>query len=244
MPRSGAASPDPLKIKFDSRATPTYRSVVMVKRPNDSETRQQLLQAAVKCFAHSGYAAASVQQIVDDARVSKPALYYYFKDKAGLFQSLVNEAHDKKFELMQAAAARAGDLRGQLVEILTGLFDYFQKNRELMRISMATAFASPGELPPKLCYLDKCERNFEFIHSLMKQARKSGELNNAFDSEELALGFHGQANSHLMAHLLMPDCRLNRRTAERVVELFLAGAAAKKQAGSIILKPAKRKEKS
>src|SRR3954464_10476305 len=122
---------------------------------NVSETREHILQAALKRFAHSGYSAASVQQIVDDARVSKPALYYYFKDKAGLFQSLVNEAHDKRFELMQSAAARATDLRGRLVEILTVLFDYFQKNRELMRISMATAFASPGELPPKLCYLDK-----------------------------------------------------------------------------------------
>ena len=215
----------------------------MVKRPNDSETRQQLLQAAVKCFAHRGYAAASVQQIVDDARVSKPALYYYFKDKAGLFQSLVNEAHDKRFELMQSAATRAGELRGQLVEILTALFDYFQQNRELMRLSMATAFASPGELPPKLCYLDKCERNFEFIHSLMKHAQKSGELDTAFDSEELALGFHGQANSHLMAHLLMPECRLNRRTAERVVELFLAGAAAKPPPRSTPFNQARRKRK-
>ena len=216
----------------------------MKQHATDSETRQHILQAAVKRFAHSGYAAASVQQIVTDARVSKPALYYYFKDKADLFQALVNEAHDKKFELMQTASAQAGDLRGRLVEILTVLFDYFQKNRELMRISMATAFASPGELPPKLCYLDKCERNFEFIHSLMKQAQKNGELDHTFDSEELALGFHGQAHSHLMAHLLMPDCRLNRRNAERVVELFLAGAAAKKRSRPTSLKQSQGKRKT
>ena len=197
----------------------------------------------MKRFAHGGYAATSVQQIVDDAHVSKPALYYYFKDKADLFQALVDEAHDKKFELMQQASARAQDLRGQLVEILTVLFDYFQKNRELMRISMATALASPGELPPKLCYLDKCERNFEFVHSLMKQAQKLGELSDAFDSEELALGFHGQANSHLMAHLLMPNCRLNRKMAGRVVDLFLVGAANKKPRFQMITIRAGRKIK-
>src|ERR1039457_3400558 len=105
------------------------------------ETRRQIRGAALRRFANGGYAATSVQQIVDDAHVSKPALYYYFKDKADLFQALVDEAHDKKFELMQQASARAQDLRGQLVEILTVLFDYFQKNRELMRISMATALA-------------------------------------------------------------------------------------------------------
>src|SRR3954451_24011199 len=112
---------------------------------NPATTREDILQAALKRFAHSGYAAASVQQIVGDASVSKPALYYYFRDKAGLFQALVDEAHDERYRLMQKAAARKTDLSGQLIEILTALFDFLSKNRELMRISFATAFAAPGE---------------------------------------------------------------------------------------------------
>ena len=59
---------------------------------SDSATRQHLLQAALKSFADRGYAATSVQHIVDAARVSKPALYYYFKDKAGLFDALVDRS--------------------------------------------------------------------------------------------------------------------------------------------------------
>ena len=47
------------------------------------DTRKLILRAALKQFANAGYAATSVQQIVDDARVSKPALYYHFADKAG-----------------------------------------------------------------------------------------------------------------------------------------------------------------
>ena len=61
------------------------------------------------------------------------------------------------------------DVRGQLVEILAALFDYFRENRELMRIAFATVFAAPGEMPPELHYLDRCERNFEFIRSLIRQ---------------------------------------------------------------------------
>ncbi len=201
----------------------------MAKVAIPTETRAQILRAAVKCFAHSGYAAASVQQIVSDARVSKPALYYYFKDKAGLFQALVSESHDKKLQLMKEATVRVTGLRPQLVEILTGLFDYFGENRELMRISLATAFASPGELPAGLRYLDQCERNFEFIHSLLKQALETGELSSKFTSRELAFGFYGQANSYLMANLMVSNCRLNRATAERVVELFLTGAGTVKK---------------
>jgi AcrR family transcriptional regulator len=192
-----------------------------------SGTRQQILQAALRRFAHSGYAAASVQQIVDEAEVSKPALYYYFRDKTGLFQALVDEAHDERFRLMQAAVARAKDLRGRLVEILTASFDFLQKNRELMRIAFATAFAAPGEVPENLSYSEKCERNFEFIHSLIKQALKNGDLDRRFDSWDLAHSFYGQLNAYLVSQLLRPECRLNRKAAGRIVELFLVGAAAK-----------------
>jgi len=199
----------------------------MVKPTSNRETRQEILRAALKRFAHCGYAATSVQQIVGDAKVSKPALYYYFADKAALFEALVHEAHDERYRLMREAAGRAKELRGQLVEILNVLFEYFAENRELMRISLATAFASPGEVPRELKYADRCQRNFEFVHSLMKQAQARGELDDRFKSRELAFGFYGQANAYLMTHLLMPRSKLNRTQAERIVELFLTGAAAK-----------------
>ena len=193
------------------------------------ETRRQILRAALKRFANGGYAATSVQQIVGDTKVSKPALYYHFRDKAGLFQALVSEAHDGRLQVVQQAAARGRDFRGQLVEILAALFDYFHKNRELTRIAFATAFAAPGEMPPELRYLDRCQRNLEFMHSLIKRAQAAGKLDDRFDSRDLAYGFYGQAHLYVTSHLLMPNYRLNRRAAERIVDLFLAGAAAKKK---------------
>ena len=85
---------------------------------SDSLTRRQLLKAALKSFADRGYAATSVQQIVDAARVSKPALYYYFKVKAGLFDALVDHAHDERYRLMQEAAQRGRTLAERLEEKL------------------------------------------------------------------------------------------------------------------------------
>ncbi len=202
----------------------------MVTPITNGETRQDILRAALKRFAHGGYAATSVQQIVGDAKVSKPTLYYYFKDKADLFQALVNEAHDERYRRMQEAAARTQDVRAQLVEILVVLFDYFRDNRELMRISLATAFAAPGEVPPGCSCADRCERNFEFVHTVIKKGLKRGELDDRFDSRKLAFGFYGQANAHLMMHLLAPETQLDRAMAERIVELFFSGAGAKKPA--------------
>jgi hypothetical protein len=101
----------------------------------------------------------------------------------------------------------------------------------LTRIAFATAFAAPGEVPPDLLYLDRCQRNLEFIRSLIKRAQVEGELGDRFDSRDLAYGFYGQAHLYIAAHLLMPNYRLNRRAAERIVDLFLTGAGAKKKRG-------------
>lgn len=191
------------------------------------ETRRQVLKAALKRFANAGYAATSVQQIVDDAGVSKPALYYHFRDKAGLFEALVNEALDERLHLMQEAAARGTTFREQAREILIALFEYFQKNRELTRIAFSTAYAAPDEIPPGLDYLKMCRRNMEFIHSLIKRAQQSGELDRRFDSHDLAFSFFGHTNFYVKAPLLMPGLRLDRKTADRVLDLFFGGAATK-----------------
>jgi AcrR family transcriptional regulator len=164
---------------------------------------------------------------VDDARVSKPALYYHFADKAGLFQALVHEAHDQRYRILREAAATGTGIRAQLENILAALFEYFRENRELMRISFATMFAAPGEVPKDLSCAEKCERNFEFVVSLIKRAQKHGELDKSFKGRELAFGFYGLANFHLVSHLVMPGCDPDRLTAKKIVELFLAGAAPK-----------------
>ena len=192
---------------------------------SDSLTRRQLLQAALKSFADRGYAATSVQQIVDAARVSKPALYYYFKDKAGLFDALVDHAHDERYRLMQEAAQRGRTLAERLEEIAAAIFEFSVQNRELMRLAFATAFAASGEAPGQTRCREKGKRTFDFIRSLIESGQASGELDSRFSVEELAMGIYGQFNSHVMVRLLVPECPLDRQRAKQIVRLFLEGAA-------------------
>ena len=199
-----------------------------MSRNGNHNTRDHILRSALKSFAECGYAGTSVQQIVDKARVSKPALYYYFTDKAGLFQALVDQAHDERLRLMEEAASRGSSVAEKLQEILTELFEYAERNPELVRLGFATAFAAAGENPPKLNCREKGRRNFEFLASLMAAGQESGELDSTFDPEELAMGIFGQLNTYTMLCLLAPDCfSLKRSTAKRVVELFMQGAGQK-----------------
>ncbi len=200
--------------------------------PRNGSTARQILAAALRRFADCGYAGTSVQDIVSAARVTKPTLYYYFGNKAELYQALVDSAYDERYRLMQEAVKRGGTLAEQLAEILAALFEYTQGHRELMRLAFATAFAAPDELPREINYLARRQRNFEFIHRLVNKGLAAGALDRRFDGQELAFGIYGLMNIYLMAHLVLPDCRLNRQTATRVVQLFLAGAGVKHRDGA------------
>ncbi len=213
----------------------------MGKTANHSDTRQQLLRAGLRHFANSGYAATSVQDIVDDAQLSKPALYYHFRDKAGLFQALVHEAQDERYRILRAAAESRTGIRAQLKAALAALFAYFRGNRDLMRISFASMFAAPGEAPQDTRCAEKCQRNFEFVHDLIQRAQQAGELNRHFDSHELAFGFYGLVNFYLVGHLVSANCQPDDLTAKRIVELFLAGAGPK--SGAKKFKPATKGRK-
>jgi AcrR family transcriptional regulator len=197
----------------------------MAKTVTPSATRQHILQAALKSFARCGYAATSVQQIVDHAGVSKPALYYYFADKAQLFQALVDQAHDERYRLMRAAAHRGHTVAEKLEQIVTAIFEFSLRNRELMRLAFATAFAASGESPGSVKCLEKGRRNFALVRSLIEAGQASGELDRRFSVDDLAMGIYGQLNSYVMVRLLVPDCPLDRRTAKQIVRLFLQGAA-------------------
>lgn len=56
------------------------------------ERREEIFEAAASEFAEHGYEAASVNRILDRAGLSKGSLYYYFEDKADLFQTLLDRA--------------------------------------------------------------------------------------------------------------------------------------------------------
>ena len=196
----------------------------------DSATRQHVLQAALKCFARCGYAAASVRDIVRAAQVSKPVLYYYFADKAHLFQALLDHAHDERYQLMRTAAERGATTGEKLEEIVAAVFEFCVKNRELMRLAFASAFAGQGEAPGGLKCREKGRRNFEFVRSLVEQGQAARELDRRFTADELAMGIYGQLNSYVMIGLLVPDCPLNRQTARQIVALFLQGASNRRRA--------------
>ena len=57
---------------------------------DESGTRNTILEKAKSLFIEHGYRGLSMREIAEKVGVSKPALYYHFKDKEELFCAVLN----------------------------------------------------------------------------------------------------------------------------------------------------------
>jgi len=71
------------------------------------EVRARLLRVAQQLFAERGYAAVSVRALARAAHVSPAMIAYYFRDKAGLLDAVVDEVLERLIAQLGELAAEA-----------------------------------------------------------------------------------------------------------------------------------------
>jgi len=71
-------------------------------------TRERILHAANDMFARQGFSRVSMRAVATAAGVTKPALYYYFKDKESLFEECLAAFNEEMESTMRAATSRPG----------------------------------------------------------------------------------------------------------------------------------------
>lgn len=192
------------------------------------ETKQLLFDSAIEAFARKGYAGTSVTDILKATGLSKPTLYYYFQNKAGLFSAILDFAIDEPYRLMQEAVVGLETTREKLVALAAVLFHFCGTHQHVTRLALATVFAAPEEVPPDSLNPAKRRRNFELFLNVVRDGQKRGELDRKLDSTELAHGIFGSISHQIRTHITAPTTRLDAKRAQRVVDLFLNGATPRK----------------
>jgi AcrR family transcriptional regulator len=86
------------------RKTPKVRTVAHGGYPKGNETRERILNAALKAFGDASFLAVTTRQISQAARVSLPTLHYYFGSKEGLYLAC-SEAIVERYRGHTAAVA-------------------------------------------------------------------------------------------------------------------------------------------
>jgi len=84
------------------------------------ERRLRILETAEKLFYQKGYEATSIQDILDDLKMSKGGFYHHFESKLQLLDALCQGQMQENGELMRAAVEKK---RGDAVAQLNALYE-------------------------------------------------------------------------------------------------------------------------
>jgi TetR/AcrR family transcriptional regulator len=112
-----------------------------------ANVRQRLLDAALQLFSTKGYAATSVRELVEAAGVTKPVLYYYFKNKEGLYLALMGDALGDFFQVAEQARTAPGSVTERICGYCTALLDIFVERLPVARLIYAIYYGPPQGAP-------------------------------------------------------------------------------------------------
>lgn len=120
----------------------TYRSVYTIFMETDKSTqenstestREQILELATRLFSSKGYEAVGIQEIVNEAGITKPTLYYYFGSKKGLLQNIISQKSDMFIASLKKASEYHHDFIKGLTQILKATIDFAKNEPDFFRL--------------------------------------------------------------------------------------------------------------
>ena len=110
------------------------------KTKEDAEvTRQNLLSGALKVFSRQGYAAARLEDIAEEAGVTRGAIYWHFKNKADLYNTLVGETLSGIQSVVDRAVRQGGtflEIQRRVMIYITTLPEVDEDYRAVMELTI------------------------------------------------------------------------------------------------------------
>ncbi len=94
------------------------------------ERREQLLTVARRAFAANGFHATSMNEIAEDAGVTKPVLYQHFVSKRNLFGEVLSDIGRRLDAAVFNQTTRTGSPFEQVEAGFSGYLDFIESDRD------------------------------------------------------------------------------------------------------------------
>jgi TetR/AcrR family transcriptional regulator len=201
----------------------------MTKSGSDSKSpdiaaRERLLTAATELFSRKGYSATTTREIVAAAGVTKPVLYYYFRNKEGIYLELIRGAFAKFDALLDAFRDEQGSVTERLLRLSDQVFSLFMDNIGVARLMYSIYYGPPQGAP----FFDFDAFHFKFhdmIQQLLEEGIRRGEFRKE-NPEEMTWGILGAVNIAMELELCHPERGMGPEGLGHVLALIFHGISA------------------
>ncbi len=185
-----------------------------------SDGRERILDEARDQFLNKGYAATSMQEIADAVGMTKPALYYHFRDKQDLLLAVLGREMNEGQRAFYESLARHTSLGDRLEFGATWCFSRIKGDLGRLMSDMHRV------LPADKVHQFKCSHPMpvDMVTRILRESRETGELTDQEDPEMLARLFVGMIFGQLaMQQGDVFDCLGPEELGKLVARVFVSG---------------------
>jgi AcrR family transcriptional regulator len=192
--------------------------------------RREIEQAAVRVFARKGFAAATMEEIAQEADFSKGAVYLHFGSKEELLSTILLDVHQEALDRLRRALRGEHGLREELAEAFGDAAEFAFAH------SLHASVALPLHLLTQVSGLSE-EARARHAHSheevrrvlydRVVAAERQGEVR-AIAPETIAGLLEGTLNAMVMTRWERGTVEELRQAVEQVIEIIFEGIAARR----------------
>ena len=183
---------------------------------NHSDAKERLSECALNLFVEKGYSATSVRDIVRAAGLTNPVLYYHYGSKEGLFLSVLEEAENRFFEVLDQAAGGEDSLPDYLKGVFRAYFSFTEKNLALVRLAYLLLFSPPGSHPPMNMERFRKKQQEILGEIAGRMIRKGGHYRDMTEIQAVRM-LRGIIHIHVLGRLTGEIARLDEKLVIRLV---------------------------
>lgn len=188
----------------------------------NTNSKDIILSTAVSLFARKGYEGVGVQEICTSAGITKPTLYYFFKNKQGLLEAVAESKGMELFRRLKDALVYRHDFIKGLTDALTAELSFAAEETDFFSLHCVLLNAAENSEEKKV-YAPLAEKILGLFTDFFMQS--AAEFGNMRGKEKLyALLYHNNITS-LAALRASGRMEFSDETIYRIVHSFVYGVA-------------------
>ena len=193
-------------------------------------TRQNLLGAALKVFSRQGYTASRLEDIAEEAGVTRGAIYWHFKNKADLYNTLVGETLGGIQSVVDRAVGKGGtflEIQRRVMIYITTLPEVDEVYRAVMELTILKTGYEP-ELEEGMRAKNEAARQIEAeLAGYFRMGIAIGEVRAELDPVIAARSMLAYMNGILLNWLMDQQAFSLRECVPALVDIYIRGIAAR-----------------
>jgi outer membrane protein TolC/DNA-binding transcriptional regulator YbjK len=138
------------------------------------KTRQRIIETAAEMMAEKGPDAVSMREISAQLKITKPVLYYYFKDKNELIKAAFTEGSKHFAEMMEVISKPGLTMEQRLTTIFTNHLEHIKRYPNLPKCAMKIMSSPEHSILHTMAMEIKRRNRVALMETLKNSSKKEG----------------------------------------------------------------------